>query len=158
MTDDITVVPANEASWEDLQAVYGTRGDAAFCQCQRFKLAPKESFGSFPAEERAFRLREQTNAGDPEAETTAGLVAYLDGEPVGWCGVEPRANYSGLRPRLPRPVGRPERGQDRSDRLVRDVLLRPQGIPASRRSPTRSPEPPRTLPATAVPVPWRATR
>ena len=53
MTDGITVVPANEASWEDLQAVYGTRGNAAFCQCQRFKLAPKESFGSFPAEERA---------------------------------------------------------------------------------------------------------
>jgi GNAT superfamily N-acetyltransferase len=24
------------------------------------------------------------------------LVAYLDGEPVGWCAVEPRANYPGL--------------------------------------------------------------
>jgi GNAT superfamily N-acetyltransferase len=42
-------------------------------------------------------IRTQTNAGHPEAETTAGLIAYLDGEPVGWCGVEPRANYSGLR-------------------------------------------------------------
>jgi hypothetical protein len=25
-TPGITVVPANEASWEDLQAVFGTRG------------------------------------------------------------------------------------------------------------------------------------
>jgi GNAT superfamily N-acetyltransferase len=92
----LTIVPANEASWEDLQTVFGRRGNAAGCQCQRFKLQPKESFGSFPAEERAFRLRTQTNSGQPGAETTTGLIAYLDGEPVGWCGVEPRVNYSGL--------------------------------------------------------------
>ena len=42
------------------------------------------------------RLRAQTNAGHPDAETTAGLVAYLDGEPVGWCAVEPRTAYTGL--------------------------------------------------------------
>ncbi len=96
MTEPITVVPANEASWEDLQAVFGRRGSATVCQCQRFKLYPKESFGSFPAEVRALRLREQTNSGHPEAESTAGLVAYLEGEPVGWCAVEPRSAYHGL--------------------------------------------------------------
>jgi hypothetical protein len=26
-TPEVTIVPANEASWEDLQAVLGTRGD-----------------------------------------------------------------------------------------------------------------------------------
>lgn len=96
MSDDLTVVPANQASWEDLQTVFGTRGTAPICQCQRFKLAPKESFRSFPAEERARRLRKQTNAGRPRAKTTSGLVAYLDGEPVAWCAVEPRTAYSGL--------------------------------------------------------------
>ena len=50
----------------------------------------------FPVAERAERLRRQTNCGDPEAETTSGLVAYLDGEPVGWCAVEPRTAYAGL--------------------------------------------------------------
>jgi GNAT superfamily N-acetyltransferase len=96
VTEGIRVVPANDASWEDIQAVLGRRGAAAICQCQRYKLAPKESFSSFPAEERAFRLREQTNAGRPEAETTVGLVAYVDGEPVGWCAVQPRVEYPGL--------------------------------------------------------------
>jgi GNAT superfamily N-acetyltransferase len=90
------VVPANEASWEDLQTVFGTRGPACTCQCQRFKLRPRESFRSFPAEERADRLRQQTDSGHPESRTTSGLVAYLDGEPVGWCAVEPRAAYDGL--------------------------------------------------------------
>ncbi len=74
----------------------GTRGPAATCQCQRYKLRPREFFAGFPAEERAGRLREQTDCGHPEADTTSGLVAYLDGEPVGWCAVEPRTAYEGL--------------------------------------------------------------
>jgi GNAT superfamily N-acetyltransferase len=92
----ISIVPANRASCEDLQAIFGTRGTAARCQCQRYKLAPREAFGSFPAEERAHRLRVQTECGHPESETTSGLVAYLDGEPAGWCAVEPRSEYAGL--------------------------------------------------------------
>ena len=92
----ISVVPANEASWEDLQTVFGTRGQAARCQCQRYKLRPRESFASFPAEERAFRLRQQTDCGHRKAGTTSGLVAYLDSESVGWCAVEPRTAYGGL--------------------------------------------------------------
>jgi GNAT superfamily N-acetyltransferase len=89
-------VPANEASWEDLQTVFGTRGQASRCQCQRYKLRWRESFRSFPAEERAHRLRQQTDCGHPESGTTSGLVAYLEDEPVGWCAVEPRTAYEGL--------------------------------------------------------------
>ena len=97
MTDPIlSVVPANEAPWEDLQAVLGSRGPAARCQCQRYKLRPREAFARFPVEERAHRLRQQTDSGNPDADRTSGLVAYLDGEPVGWCAVEPRPAYGGL--------------------------------------------------------------
>lgn len=92
----IGVVPANQASWEDLQTIFGTRGPASRCQCQRYKLQRRESFASFPAEERADRLRRQTECGDPDSSTTSGLVANLDDEPVGWCAVEPRAAYPGL--------------------------------------------------------------
>ena len=95
-TPAIRVVPANEASCEDLRAIFGTRGAAASCQCQRYKLRPRESFRSFPVEERAHRLRQQTDCGHPESDTTSGLVAYLDGAPVGWCAVEPRTAYTGL--------------------------------------------------------------
>jgi len=94
--DELTVVPANEAAWDDLQTVFGNRGDAPRCQCQRYKLRPKEAFSKFPAEERAARLLAQTQCGDPAAGATTGLVSYLDGEPVGWCAVEPRTAYPGL--------------------------------------------------------------
>jgi GNAT superfamily N-acetyltransferase len=92
----IRVVPANEAGCDELQAIFGARGAAALCHCQRYKLRPREAFRNFPVEERARRLREQTRCGDPDAETTSGLVAYAEGEPVGWCAVEPRPAYEGL--------------------------------------------------------------
>jgi GNAT superfamily N-acetyltransferase len=96
MVDELVIVPANEASWDDVQAVFGTRGDAARCQCQRYKLWPKESWASVGREELGFRLRAQADCGHPDAPATTGLVAYLDGTPVGWCAVEPRSAYHGL--------------------------------------------------------------
>jgi GNAT superfamily N-acetyltransferase len=93
---EITVRPANMASWQDLQTIFGSRSTAAGCQCQRYKLAPREAFRSFPVAERADRLRRQADSGHPESGTTSGLVAYIDGEPVGWCAVEPRSAYTGL--------------------------------------------------------------
>ena len=109
-------MPANEASFEDLQAVFGTRGQGSRCQCQRYKLQPRELFASFPVEERAHRLREQTDCGHPDSDATSGLVAYLDGEPVGWCAVEPRPEYVGLvrNHRVPWEG----RSEDKSDRGV----------------------------------------
>jgi GNAT superfamily N-acetyltransferase len=91
----VTIVPANEATWEDVRAVFGTRGDPSRCQCQRYKMQPGESWASVGPEELAFRLRAQTDCGHPGG-TTSGLVAYLDGEPVGWCAVEPRTAYPRL--------------------------------------------------------------
>jgi hypothetical protein len=82
----ISVVPANEASCEDLQTIFGARGQAARCQCQRCKLRPPESFASFPPEERAHRPLEQTECGHPASGTTSGLVAFLDGKAADFAG------------------------------------------------------------------------
>jgi GNAT superfamily N-acetyltransferase len=99
----ITILPADQAGWEDIQAVFGTRGDPSRCWCQRYKMQPRESWASVGADELAFRLRAQTDCGHPESGTTSGLVAYLDGEPVGWCAVERRTAYPRLllRTRVP---------------------------------------------------------
>ena len=124
-TADLTIFPANQASFEDLQTVFGTRGSAAYCQCQRYKLAPREAFAKFPVEERAHRLRMQTECGHPESETTSGLVAYLHGEPVGWCAVEPRTAYPVLARSSPVPwKGRDEDKADSSVWAVTCVFAR----------------------------------
>jgi GNAT superfamily N-acetyltransferase len=112
----VRIVPANAASCDDLRAIFGSRGPGSRCQCQRYKLQPRESFASFPVEERAFRLRQQTDCGNPASDTTSGLVAYLGDDPVGWCAVEPRPEYVGL-VRVFR-VPWEGRSEDREDRTV----------------------------------------
>ena len=115
-TAPVTIAPANEASWADLEAVFGTRGDPSRCFCQRYKMAPGEAWASFPAEDRAVRLRGQTDCGHPESDAMSGLVAYLDGEPAGWCAVEPRTAYPRLllKTRVPWDA----RAEDKSDDSV----------------------------------------
>jgi GNAT superfamily N-acetyltransferase len=115
----ISIVPANEASWEDLRAIFGNRGYAAYCQCQKFKMRNWAEWNSVNVAERMERLRAQTHCGDPAARMTSGLVAYLDGEPVGWCAVEPRTAY----PRLPpRRIAWEARGEDKDDESVWAVI------------------------------------
>lgn len=91
----VRVIPANEASWEDLQAILGT-SDPGRCQCQKFKVRGWMWTNSTQPE-RAAALIEQTRCGEPGARSTSGLVAYVDDEPAGWVAVEPRTAYPKLR-------------------------------------------------------------
>ena len=94
--EQLRIVPANEANWDDIQAVFGERGDAHTCQCQWFKL-PHTQWQATPWQELEERERAITHCGEPASPSTTGLVAYLDGEPAGWVAVEPRVNYLRLR-------------------------------------------------------------
>lgn len=94
-SEELRIAPANLAESEDLDAIFGTRGPAARCQCQRYRLAPGEAFAKQPVEERRRRLLEQAGCADLEA-SSSGLVAWLEQEPVGWCAVGPRSDLIGL--------------------------------------------------------------
>lgn len=56
-------------------------------------MSPGETWKGEGPEELAARLRAQTACGQPEATKTSGLVAYFEGEPVGWCAVAPRPEH-----------------------------------------------------------------
>jgi GNAT superfamily N-acetyltransferase len=127
---ELAIVPANQAAWADLLAIFGSR-DCGRCCCQRFKTRGW-FWDQATDEQRRESLRVQANCGDrsPRAATT-GLVAYLGapgpgepgpdgepgrGEPVGWVAVEPRTEYPRL---LGLPTvwkGRP--GEDKDDESV----------------------------------------
>jgi GNAT superfamily N-acetyltransferase len=90
----LEIVPANQASCGDLNTIFGIRGYPARCRCQRFRTTGDEWWHDpIPVEERIFRLRQQTDCGYPDSDQTTGIVAYLDGEPVGWCAVAPRSEH-----------------------------------------------------------------
>ena len=134
MSDAVTVVPANEASWADVRAIFGDRGYAFYCQCQGFKIGHHE-WTAAPLEVRMERLRQETHCDDPGARTTSGLIGYLDGEPVGWCAVEPRTAY----PRLPPArVAWKARGEDKDDDGVWAVTCFATRVGFRRRGVTRA--------------------
>ncbi len=81
------VAPATAATWPELEKVFGQRGDPSGCWCQWFKLSGAE-YRTTTVAERRESLHEQTS-GAP----TAGVIAWLDGEPVGWSAVEPYSAY-----------------------------------------------------------------
>ena len=92
----LTIVPANEASRDDLAAIFGTADYPARCQCQWFKVVGS-IWRDSTQEERTAMLQAQTACGDASAVATSGLVAYADGQPAGWVAVEPRTAYPRLR-------------------------------------------------------------
>jgi GNAT superfamily N-acetyltransferase len=119
----LRVVPANEASWEDLLAVFGTTDYPGRCHCQSLKVTGW-IWRDSTQEQRTAMLRTQTGCGDPDAATTSGLVAYLDDEPVGWVAVEPRTAYPKLRSKRTPWSGREEDKQDDSVWAVTCFVVR----------------------------------
>lgn len=89
---EFTWRPANEASTEDVEAVF-EGGGARKCRCQGMKV-PGWIWRDTTQAERDDALLEQTACGT--SGPTSGLIGYVDGEPAGWVAVEPRENYPRL--------------------------------------------------------------
>jgi GNAT superfamily N-acetyltransferase len=68
----------------------GTRGDPSRCWCQFFRL-PGAGWDRATAPAMRAALHEQVRGQVPP-----GVLAYVAGEPVGWCAVAPRASYPRL--------------------------------------------------------------
>jgi GNAT superfamily N-acetyltransferase len=86
----VSVHDATPDRWPDVEAVMATRGDPARCWCQYFRLRGAAWRESTRTSNRA-GLRLQV-----ESDRPPGVLAYLDGAPVGWCGVAPRSAYPRL--------------------------------------------------------------
>jgi GNAT superfamily N-acetyltransferase len=85
----IIVEPVSEALFDDVQTIFGTKGQAARCQCQRYRMGwYAHQSDNVPG--RRELLHDQVIEGH-------GLVAHLDDEPVGWCSLAPRSDYTYLR-------------------------------------------------------------
>ncbi len=135
----IRVVPANEASWDDVAAIFGRRGPASRCFCQRFKLAHRESFGVGPVRgpgppvTRADRMR---TARRRDHQRTDRLPRRRAGRLVRGRAATPLRRPG---PRLPGAVGGPRRGQVRRLGLGRDLPPHPGRFPQARRRPRPGP-------------------
>jgi GNAT superfamily N-acetyltransferase len=86
--DRVDIRPVDPPRWDDLEELFGPNGAYANCWCTWFLLSGKE-WKATDGDGRRHRLRSEVEDGHQP-----GLLAYLDGSPVGWCAVGPRDRYA----------------------------------------------------------------
>ncbi|NUO79245.1 GNAT family N-acetyltransferase, partial [candidate division KSB1 bacterium] len=82
--------PLTQERWGDFEKLFGARGACGGCWCMLWRL-PRPDFerGKGEGNRRAMRMLVRSG-------TAPGLIAYDGEEPVAWCSVGPRADFSGL--------------------------------------------------------------
>lgn len=113
----IEVRPATPERWDDVVTVFGTKGDPAWCWCQFFLTTGRSYEESRDANREALCVQVR------DAEVPPGLIAYAEGEPVGWLQLGPRTEF----PRLAEPL-EPADGLWRVTCFVVRVGHRRQGV------------------------------
>ncbi|CAM5317959.1 N-acetyltransferase family protein [Leifsonia shinshuensis] len=89
MTGEVVTESVDASTWDALVTVFGSKGDASSCWCQWFKLS-RSDWDAATREDTKALLHEQVEQGSP------GVIARIDGEPVGWAAVEPFSAYPAL--------------------------------------------------------------
>jgi GNAT superfamily N-acetyltransferase len=99
----LEVQPLTLDRWGDFARLFGNRGACGGCWC----MYPRQTRQEFERRKGAANRRAMRRL--VARGTPPGVLGYLDGEPVGWCSVEPREAFSSLaRSRILKPVdGRP---------------------------------------------------
>ena len=83
-------LPVTVERLDDLARFSDRHGKFRYCSCMRWRLA-SAAYEASTKESRAAALAALARAGTP-----VGVLAYLDGEPVGWCSIAPRETYAAL--------------------------------------------------------------
>jgi len=80
--------PVTPDRWPDLVELFSSKGDAAACWCQWYRLPPKTFQANGATGNR--HAMEMLVAANNEP----GLIAYEAGKPVGWVSIAPRREFA----------------------------------------------------------------
>ena len=79
------------ALWDDVEKLFGPRGACAGCWCMFWRLEEGETFERVKGAAAKKRFRALVASGKAH-----GILAYAEGEPVGWCSFDRRRDYRKL--------------------------------------------------------------
>src|SRR6266545_5751840 len=92
----LAIRPLTPDRWDDLVALFLTEDVTRDCWCMWWRTRSADYQKRRRAEKReAFRRRVQEHDA-AHGEQPPGLLAYVDGNPVGWISVAPRAEFPRL--------------------------------------------------------------
>jgi GNAT superfamily N-acetyltransferase len=84
---DVECHPVTSDRWPDLETLFGPRGATGGCWCMYWRL-PRAQFSAQKGKGTKEALQHLVESGE-----IAGLLAYAQGQPVGWCAIAPRESY-----------------------------------------------------------------
>lgn len=79
--------PVTPELWDDFEMLFGERGAVGGCWCMWFRLKRSE-FEARKGEENKRSMHQIVDRGE-----VPGILAYAEGQPVGWCSVAPREAF-----------------------------------------------------------------
>jgi GNAT superfamily N-acetyltransferase len=85
--EDIVVKAVTPSRWDDLATLFGPSGAYSGCWCMWHRVSSAEFAANGNAGNRAAMESLVTTGRRP------GLLAYIDGNPVGWVSVAPRSQF-----------------------------------------------------------------
>lgn len=92
--EPVVVVPATAARWPDVEELF--TGSACWCQYWRLSAGAYGRPAAGEQREECVAARRQALQQQLERPTAPGMLAYIDGRVVGWCGLGPRAELERL--------------------------------------------------------------
>ena len=87
---NLEIHPLTPERWDDFETLFGTHGAYGGCWCMWWRL-PRSEFSRQQGEGNRQGFKALVDSGAP-----TGLLAYLDGQPVGWIALAPREDYAAL--------------------------------------------------------------
>lgn len=91
---DLEIHPLTPERLPDLAALFGQGGDPKWCWCASFRLRGIDFHNSTGASNR--KVLERAVATTAKEKRAPGLIAYRDGEAIGWVSLGPRDDYQRL--------------------------------------------------------------
>lgn len=87
---NLEIYSLDSERWEDFEILFGPRGACGGCWCMSWRLK-KSEFELGKGEQNKYSMKDIVYRDKP-----AGVIAYIAGQPIGWCAVAPREVYKRL--------------------------------------------------------------
>jgi GNAT superfamily N-acetyltransferase len=85
--DELTFRPVTIDEWDDLESLFAEPGVQNGCWCMYWRIKRADFHRSYGERNR------QAMKQIVESGRVPGILAYLDGRPIGWCSIAPRTEF-----------------------------------------------------------------
>jgi GNAT superfamily N-acetyltransferase len=87
MNNKLIIKPLSSYTWKDFETLFGERGACGGCWCMSWRLS-RADFEKKKGESNKRAMKKLIGNNEQ-----IGVIAFLNGKPIGWCAVAPREKF-----------------------------------------------------------------